>query len=169
MDESPERVEAPSMPLRGLRGPGEPHPEDNGPLLPLRLVLQPGGSFVELTRSDTLVGRHSDADIRLPLPDVSRRHCRFVFAGQRWQVFDLNSLNGIFVNGDRVKQATIDHGDIIRIGGFVFEAIIGMPVEASNAAAQPIQDNATCANVLRSIADALPRSGAESFPRRKAS
>jgi pSer/pThr/pTyr-binding forkhead associated (FHA) protein len=72
-----------------------------------------------------LIGRHSDADVRLSLPDVSRRHCRLVFAASRWQIFDLNSLNGVFVNGDRVQQATLDDGDIIRIGGLTFQVELG--------------------------------------------
>ena len=49
--------------------------------------------------ADMLIGRHSQADIRLPLPDVSRRHCRFFFGEGVWQVLDLNSLNGVFLNG----------------------------------------------------------------------
>ena len=36
--------------------------------VPLRLLLQPGGLRIELTRPDMLVGRHSEADIRLPYP-----------------------------------------------------------------------------------------------------
>jgi pSer/pThr/pTyr-binding forkhead associated (FHA) protein len=88
--------------------------------VPLRLVLQPSGAAVEVTRPDTLVGRHSEADIRLPLPDVSRRHCRLVFAEGGWQVIDLNSLNGLQVNGEQVLQAPLDQGDLLRIGGFTF-------------------------------------------------
>jgi pSer/pThr/pTyr-binding forkhead associated (FHA) protein len=75
---------------------------------------------VELTRPDMLVGRHSEADIRLPLPDVSRRHCRFLFVAGSWQVHDLNSLNGVFVNDQQVQQTVVHSGDRIRIGGFTF-------------------------------------------------
>jgi pSer/pThr/pTyr-binding forkhead associated (FHA) protein len=125
------------------------------------LVLKPGGLAVELTRADTLVGRHSDADVRLSLPDVSRRHCRFKFASGRWQVVDLNSLNGVFVNGEQVQQATLDHGDRVQIGGLTFEVEIGDGM----AQAEPARPS-----VLRSIADALPRPGRDSAPpQRKAS
>ncbi|HYV37887.1 MAG TPA: FHA domain-containing protein, partial [Gemmataceae bacterium] len=65
--------------------------------------------------------RHSAADVRLALPDVSRRHCRFVFSDGSWRVFDLNSLNGVFVNGERLQEATVFHGDRIRIGSLTFE------------------------------------------------
>src|SRR5579884_2455822 len=94
-----------------------PLPED---FVPLRLILQPGGAAVELTQPDVLLGRHSQADVRLPLPDVSRRHCRFLFSQGVWQVIDLNSLNGVFLNGEPVRQATLRQGDLLRIGGFIF-------------------------------------------------
>jgi pSer/pThr/pTyr-binding forkhead associated (FHA) protein len=67
-----------------------------------------------------LVGRHSEADIRLPLPDVSRRHCRLQFVEGCWQVIDLNSLNGVYVNGEAVIQAPLTPGSLLRIGGFTF-------------------------------------------------
>lgn len=88
--------------------------------VPLRLVLQPTGAPIELNRPDMLIGRHTEADIRLPLPDVSRRHCRLLFSEGCWQVIDLNSLNGIQVNGEQVLQAPLEHGDLLRIGGFTF-------------------------------------------------
>src|SRR5205823_4724 len=66
--------------------------------VPLRLLLQPGGLCVELNKPEMLLGRHSTADVRLSLPDVSRRHCRFAYADGHWRVFDLNSLNGVFIN-----------------------------------------------------------------------
>lgn len=94
-----------------------PLPED---FAPLRLILQPSGAAVELTQPDILIGRHSQADVRLPLPDVSRRHCRFLFGQGVWQLIDLNSLNGVFLNGEPIRQATLQQGDLIRIGGFIF-------------------------------------------------
>jgi pSer/pThr/pTyr-binding forkhead associated (FHA) protein len=99
-----------------------PGPEED--ILPLRLVL-PGSTPIDFKRSGMVVGRHSKADVRLPLPDVSRRHCRFVFSRGSWQVIDLNSLNGVFVNGVRVSGAKLFNGDRLRIGGFLFEVVYG--------------------------------------------
>jgi pSer/pThr/pTyr-binding forkhead associated (FHA) protein len=99
--------------------------------LPLRLILQPGGAIIELTQPDMLIGRHSLADIRLPLPDVSRRHCRFLFGQGVWQVIDLNSLNGVYLNGGPIRQATLQQGDLLRIGGFTFAVDLPAQREAS--------------------------------------
>ena len=109
-----------------LQGPHWNHhdPEPAG-FLPMRLVLQPGGFSVELTRPEMLVGRHSVVDVRLRSPEVSRRHCRFVFAEGHWQVFDLNSLNGVWVNGLRVQRAILQSKDLLHIGSYNFEVEIG--------------------------------------------
>lgn len=93
--------------------------------VPMRLVLQPSGASVEVNRPNMLIGRHSDADLRLPLPDVSRRHCRLEFVEGCWQVIDLHSLNGVFVNGEQVMQAPLEAGDQLRIGGFTFVVELG--------------------------------------------
>jgi pSer/pThr/pTyr-binding forkhead associated (FHA) protein len=88
--------------------------------VPLRLVLYPGGATIDVDRPDVLVGRHTECDVRLPLPDVSRRHCRLQFAEGCWQVMDLNSLNGIQINGEAVLQGPIKGGDRLKIGSFTF-------------------------------------------------
>jgi pSer/pThr/pTyr-binding forkhead associated (FHA) protein len=83
----------------------------------------------------------------MPQPDVSRQHCRFQFTDGAWQIVDLDSLNGVYVNGARVRQlAVIQPGDQIRICG------IELAVEApmTGAADGPSE-------VLRSIAAAVPQ------------
>ncbi len=113
-----------SLPFQG------PHwrAQDSGPaapdVAPLRLCLRPGRFAVEVTRSGMVFGRHSSADVRLPLPDVSRRHCRFVCEAGRWYVIDLDSLNGVFVNDALVRRAELHEGDVLRLGGFVFDVTL---------------------------------------------
>jgi pSer/pThr/pTyr-binding forkhead associated (FHA) protein len=80
---------------------------------------------IEVSRPDVVVGRHTEADIRLPLPDVSRRHCRLMFVEGCWQVIDLHSLNGVYLNDEQVLQAPLVPGDLLRIGGFTFSVEIG--------------------------------------------
>jgi pSer/pThr/pTyr-binding forkhead associated (FHA) protein len=84
---------------------------------------------------------------------VSRRHCRLVYADGRWEVSDLNSLNGVFVNGERVKQATLRHDDELRLGGFTFrvETVTQQPTVQL-----PPPEATGEAEVLRSIVEALP-------------
>jgi len=129
-------------------------------IAPLRLVLQPTGAVVEVTRPDVVVGRHSLADVLLVLPDVSRRHCRMVHSNGRWEVIDLKSLNGIWVNDQAVERAVLNQGDMLRVGGFTFMVDLSRPV----AVVGP-QDG-----VLRSIFNALPPAADESqLSRRRAS
>jgi pSer/pThr/pTyr-binding forkhead associated (FHA) protein len=117
---------------------------------PLRLRLHPGGHALDLTSPDMVLGRHSDADLRLPLPDVSRRHCRFVFSDAGWELVDLGSLNGVYVNGARVGRTLLYPGDQIRIGGLEFD------VEAL--------DDSPAAEMLRRIVEALPAAPAGDEP-----
>ena len=92
-----------------------------GAFEPLRLRLQPGGHVLDLNGPDLLLGRHSEADLRMPLPDVSRRHCRFVYSEEGWEIIDLASLNGVFVNGERVERAMLQPGDSVRICSLEFD------------------------------------------------
>lgn len=118
----------------------------------MKLVLQPNGMAVELTRPDMLLGRHSTADLRLPLPDVSRRHCRFFYQDGFWQVFDLESMNGVYVNGERVQEATLHDQDVIRIGDLQFRVLIAGEACAKLAYAD---QEAEADEVIQSIAKAM--------------
>jgi pSer/pThr/pTyr-binding forkhead associated (FHA) protein len=106
---------------------------------PLRLRLQPGDHIIDLTSPDVLLGRQSDADLRMPQPDVSRQHCRFQFADGGWRVVDLGSLNGVYVNGSRVARMAVIHaGDLIRICGIEFN-VEGAPSAADHRQADTLQ------------------------------
>lgn len=119
-----------------------------GAVAPLRFVVMPGGRQVEVAKPTALIGRHSDVELRLAYPDVSRRHCRLVFDDGAWHIHDLDSLNGVYINGERMHEATLYNGDQIRIGEATL-LVTAAPVVKPGAAAQ----------VLRSIADALPPRG----------
>jgi pSer/pThr/pTyr-binding forkhead associated (FHA) protein len=124
----------------------------------LRLVLKQSGWFVELAQPEVLVGRHSSADVRLPLPDVSRRHCRFVFSGDVWQVFDLQSLNGVLVNGAKVEGAVLHQGDTLRIGGFIFQVDLsgGQAVEPPHTMEESAAPRSATEAILPFKPDGLP-------------
>lgn len=120
MDEQGRTSEGFASPLQGPHWHRTASLSGDSNLAPLRLVMQPGAMSVDVRKPSFLVGRHSESDLRLPFPEISRRHCRFVHLEHRWQVVDLNSLNGIYVNGDRVKEATLCHHDMVSIGGANF-------------------------------------------------
>ena len=115
---------------------------------PLHLVVAPDGPVLAVDRQGAVLGRHSTAGVRVPEPDVSRRHCRLAFVDGGWQVVDLHSLNGVFVNGERVEHAELRHGDELRLGGFVCRIDLhgGGPAAGGGG------------RVIRSIVDALPDS-----------
>ncbi len=85
---------------------GAERPEQ-GSVVPMRLVLYPNGAAIDIDRTDLLVGRHATSDLRLHLPDVSRRHCRFLFGDGQWQVLDLHSTNGVFLNDVRSRAGCL--------------------------------------------------------------
>jgi hypothetical protein len=71
---------------------------------------------VPLTREWTRIGRGLAADVRFDDPTVSRRHALIVRGVDGLRVLDDRSLNGVFVNGQRVEWSPLAHGDEIRVG-----------------------------------------------------
>ena len=73
-----------------------------------------------LSSNITVIGRRHDCDLRVPLTLVSRRHCKLSKNNQIINIRDLDSRNGTFLNGKRVKEASINAGDYIAIGSLTF-------------------------------------------------
>lgn len=82
---------------------------------------QAGTNFALDPSRETLLGRGTDCHITVPDPMCSRVHAILTCEDERWSVRDDNSRNGTLVNGQKVKQATVDDGHIIRIGSSEFE------------------------------------------------
>ncbi|MBI3824229.1 MAG: FHA domain-containing protein, partial [Planctomycetes bacterium] len=93
-----------------------------------------------------IVGRHTDADLRFAFAEVSRRHCSLVFDNGQWRIFDLNSLNGVFVNNMLRTEATLYAGDLVRIG------CVRLLIES----ATPVRMAKADDDKLRQIAEVLP-------------
>lgn len=83
-----------------------------------RLIVTGGSRPRELVLVDTLiVGRDPACDIsELNDPLLSRRHAAFAADTRDAVVRDLDSRNGILVNGTKTKQATLRNGDVVQIG-----------------------------------------------------
>jgi hypothetical protein len=85
-----------------------------------QVVLEVNGMRHTLEPPGLVIGRGTAADLRVNDPGVSRRHAeiRVVPGGlvPQVSVVDLGSTNGVFVNGQRVKQATLEDGSEVRVG-----------------------------------------------------
>ena len=66
----------------------------------------------------TTLGRHRAADILLDDVTVSRRHVEVERSGDRYRVKDTGSLNGTYLNGDRIESGWLDDGDVLQVGRF---------------------------------------------------
>jgi adenylate cyclase len=84
--------------------------EPNGELVPAG-----GGDPIPLIRETLVVGRRESCDIQLHYPNVSSKHCELSFKDGYWYIRDLNSTNGIKVNGMRVQQKLLHPKDEISI------------------------------------------------------
>ncbi len=73
-----------------------------------------------IKKLSTVIGRKIDADLRVPLADISRAHCELTLIDDELTVRDLESSNGTFVNGDKVEQASLHAGDKLKVGPVTF-------------------------------------------------
>jgi len=122
--------------------------EDRTWLDELRAEIEQPGQYIayrvgsevvthQLSREWTRIGRSLAADIRFDDPTVSRRHALIVRQPDGLRVLDDRSLNGVFVNGERVEWSTLADGDEVVIGRHHLHfievpAVSGMrPVEGS--------------------------------------
>src|SRR5688500_7972958 len=93
-------------------------------LLVVRRGPNAGARFL-LDHDVTTSGRHPDSDIFLDDVTVSRRHAEFHRDGGTFTVRDVGSLNGTYVNRERVEAATLSNGDEVQIGKFRLVFIAG--------------------------------------------
>src|SRR5437868_3785828 len=83
-----------------------------------------------IARDITVVGRREDCDFRIPLGEISRKHCRLIKDGSTFKVEDLGSSNGTFHNGTRIQTAELQPGDTLQVGSVAFVVQIeGVPQE----------------------------------------
>ena len=87
-----------------------------------------GSKFV-LDNDVTRAGRHPDSDIFLDDITVSRRHAEIHRAPDGYQVRDAGSLNGTYLNRERIDEAPLSNGDELQIGKFRLVFFVGGPGE----------------------------------------
>lgn len=91
-----------------------------------------------LNREMTIIGRRDDCDLRIPVSDVSRKHCRLVKEEGGVRIEDLGSSNGTYRNGERIQEAMLEAGDHVQVGPLQFIVQIdGVPADEEITFAPP--------------------------------
>lgn len=104
--------------------PPEPDAAPRSPTPPpvlSRAVVESNGRRQVLAGPRATIGRSEEVECVLDDPNISRRHAELrQSAGGEWQIVDLNSTNGIKVNGRRTTSARLREGDQVTIGTTTF-------------------------------------------------
>src|SRR5207237_10830005 len=79
-------------------------------------VLSWDGRSLRVDKRRVVLGRSRECDIQIEDPNVSRRHAELRQEGSAYWIVDLDSTNGLEVNGRRVKRAKLDPGDTFTVG-----------------------------------------------------
>ena len=107
---------------------GEVYTADDLPVGVGMLIVHRGpgaGSRFLLDHDVVAAGRHPDSDIFLDDVTVSRRHAEVVQTGDGYLVRDVGSLNGTYLNRERIDEAPIHNGDELQIGRFKLVFVSG--------------------------------------------
>jgi hypothetical protein len=81
-----------------------------------KISLVTDGRTYEVNKRVVLIGRSRDADLMLADSNISRQHAELRQRGNDYMIVDLDSTNGVEVNGKRVKTKTLQNGDVLTMG-----------------------------------------------------
>src|SRR3712207_5902698 len=116
-------------------------------------------SIHELAGEEFSVGRESSNSLSAGDGLLSRRHCVVRREAGGYKVYDLESLNGTFVNGVPVKERVLEHGDRLTVGGSHFVFLFHDEAEETTRPVNPVRvdegDVVAASTVRLSVADAL--------------
>ncbi|MFC1862394.1 FHA domain-containing protein [Thermodesulfobacteriota bacterium] len=80
-------------------------------------VIGEVNNLIRLAEEEVLIGRVPECDVQLLVENVSRKHAKIFYINEEYHVKDLNSTNGIFLNGIKVEKGILRDQDILEIGG----------------------------------------------------
>lgn len=126
------------------------------------VVLTSGlaGRSVELNVDRTTIGRVDDNTFPITEPSVSSHHCEILLRGSDVLVKDLNSTNGTFINGNKVSEAVLKPGEILKLGQIELRLETdGMPSAPTPSAPAPAPGPAGSAPAPAPAASASNRKG----------
>ncbi|ARP71143.1 DUF2662 domain-containing protein [Streptomyces pluripotens] len=105
----------PAAPPPGARSGGYGYPQPTQGGTRTRYWIEINGTRHQISRPTLVMGRSTDADVRIDDPGVSRRHCE-IRTGTPSTIQDLGSTNGIVVDGQHTTRATLRDGSRIVVG-----------------------------------------------------
>ena len=123
------------------------------------LVPTGGGDTIPLLRTTMTVGRRESCDVPLQFPNVSGLHCELTFKDGYWSIKDLNSTNGIKVNGMRVQQKLLHPKDEISIAKRKF--VIDYQLTGGKRALEEIEEDVLGQSLLEKAGLERPRRDGE--------
>ena len=85
------------------------------------LIIKKGpdaGARFQVAKDVTTAGRHPESDIFLDDITVSRRHAEIRLTDRGYEIVDIGSLNGTYVNKERIDRSSLKNGDEVQIGKF---------------------------------------------------
>jgi adenylate cyclase len=100
----------------------------NGELIP-----NGGGDPIPLKRANLVIGRRESCDVCLRFPNISTKHCELAYRDGYWVIRDLDSTNGIKVNGQRLRYRPLRPGDVVTIGKRNYTIQYELPIDSRNA------------------------------------
>jgi predicted component of type VI protein secretion system len=103
--------------------------------MPAQLLALNGGPSILLDKPILLLGRHPECDIQIDSRKISRRHCCIAQVHDYLVVRDLDSTNGIRINGVRVTEGKLNPGDELTIGSHRYQVVWDEPGPAGRSAA----------------------------------
>ena len=112
------------------------------------LVPEGGGDKIPLLKEQLMLGRRESCDIVLRFSNISTHHCELTLEKGYWFVKDLNSRNGVKVNGNRVQRKRVDPGDTLSVSKHQYEVVYS-PLE-NGATGTPPPDEEQIGSILRS-------------------
>jgi pSer/pThr/pTyr-binding forkhead associated (FHA) protein len=88
-------------------------------MVPRLLAIKDGPDLI-LDKPILLVGRHQECDVQIPSRKISRKHCCIAQVEDHLVVRDLYSTNGVKINGTKVPEGVLHHGDELTIGNLQY-------------------------------------------------
>jgi len=109
-------------------------------------------SSLKFNKSPISIGRAEDCDIHILDKLISRNHAQFVITGGEIYVQDLNSSNGVYVNGQKVTQEKVDSTSLIKIGNKIIKIVLLTQQKSATSSAIVLEDNSSHELTLSRIA-----------------